>query len=163
MKQTHLIISLAILLAAIACTKGGDQESATGTVYTVTATASAKQLVPAIDTTSTGAITGLYDDQLNDLTVAITWNDLWRDTKKDTITAIAFYGPAAATANGALVRSLPFTNPNRAGTINLGLSGGTGFSAQEKADFLAGGYYFTINTKRYPSGIIRGQLVLTQK
>ena len=156
-----MITILSIL--AIACTKGGDQESATGAVYTVTSTASAKQLVPAIDTTSTGAITGLYDDQLNDLTVTITWTDLWRDTKKDTITAIAFYGPATATANGTLVRSLPFTNPNKAGTINLGLAGGTGFSAQEKSDFLAGAYYFTINTKRYPLGIIRGQLAVTQK
>lgn len=70
---------------------------------------------------------------------------------------------ASATANGALIRSLPFTNPNKAGSINLGLAGGTGFSAQEKTDFLSGAYYFTINTKRYPSGIIRGQLAITKK
>lgn len=148
---------------AISCTKGGKPTGVNGTVYSVSATASSKQLVPAIDTTSTATFTGLYDEQSNILTYTIAWDDLWRDTKKDTITSISFYGPATATTNGPLVRTLSFINTNRNGSINLGLSGNTGLAVEEKSGFMSGGWYFTINTKRYTAGIVRGQLVLTEK
>lgn len=148
---------------AIACTKGGKPTGVTGLVYSVNATASSKQLVPAIDTTSTATFTGLYDTDANTLTCSIAWTDLWRDTKKDTITSISFYGPASATENGQLVRTLPFVNTNRNGSINLGLAGNTGITTDEKNAFISGNWYFTINTKRYGTGIVRGQLVLTEK
>lgn len=147
----------------VACTKGGKPEGIGGDRYTVSSAASSKQLVPAIDTTATGTLAGLYDAQSNILTYTITWNDLWRDTKKDTITSVSFYGPANATANGTLVRSLPFVNTNRAGSINLGLAGITGFTENEKKSLLGGACYFTIDTKRYPSGIIRGQLAAAKQ
>jgi hypothetical protein len=155
-----IIISIGSM---VACTKGGKPDGVNGDRYTVTSTASSKQLVPAIDTTSTGTFTGLYDAQTNILTYTISWNDLWRDTKKDTIISVRFYGSATAASNGTLVRSLPFTNTNSAGSINLGLSGGVGLMENEKKEFLAGAYYFTINTKRYPNGIIRGQLALSKQ
>jgi hypothetical protein len=157
---TVLLISI---VSMVACTKGGELDSVNGDRYDVTSTANSKQLVPAIDTTSTGTFTGLYDAQTNILTYTLSWNDLWRDTNKDTITSVRFYGPAMAASNGTLVRSLPFTNTNKAGSINLGLLGSTGLMENEKNDFLAGAYYFTINTKRYPNGIIRGQLAVTKQ
>jgi hypothetical protein len=155
------IIYIACFLAA--CTKGGIPTGVNGTVYSVSAAASSKQLVPAIDTTSTATFTGLYDEQSNILTYTIAWNDLWRDTQKDTITSISFYGPATATTNGPLVRTLSFVNTNRIGSINLGLSGNTGLAEEEKSAFMSGGWYFTINTKRYTTGIVRGQLTLEEK
>ena len=148
---------------AIACTKGGKLERISGEQYTITATAGSKQLVPAIDTTSTGTFTGFYDEQSNILSFTITWNDLWRTTSKDTITSVSFYGPATETANGALVRSLPFVSTNNAASANLGLAGISGFTMSENKDLLEGGYYFTINTKKYPNGIIRGQLAATKQ
>lgn len=148
---------------AIACTKGGKPTGITGTVYSVNASAGSKQLVPAIDTTSTATFTGLYDADANTLTYTVEWNDLWRDTKKDTITSISFYGPATTTENGPLVRTLPFVNTNRNGSINLGLAGNTGITVDEKNAFMSGSWYFTINTKRYGAGIVRGQLALTEK
>jgi hypothetical protein len=160
------IITALILIAAlsiIACTKGGTLERIGSDQYTITSTASSKQLVPAIDTTSTGTFTGFYDEQSNILSFTITWNDLWQTTSKDTITSVNFYGPASATANGALVRSLPFVSTNNAASANLGLAGLKGFTMNEKQDFLAGAYYFTINTKKYPDGIIRGQLAATKQ
>jgi hypothetical protein len=147
----------------IACTKGGKLERISGDQYNVASTASSKQLVPAIDTTSTGTFTGFYDEQSNILSFTITWNDLWRTTSIDTITSINFYGPASATANGALVRSLPFVSTNNAASANVGLAGIQGFASSEKADLLQGAYYFTINTKKYPKGIIRGQLAATKQ
>jgi hypothetical protein len=155
MKISIIIIATSM---AIACTKGGTLERISGEQYTITSTASSKQLVPAIDTTSTATFTGLYDEQSNILSFTITWNDLWRTTSKDTITSVNFYGPASATANGALVRSLPFVSTNNAASAQLGLAGIRGFTMNEKTEFLEGAWYFTINTKKYPNGIIRGQL-----
>jgi hypothetical protein len=162
MKLSPIYI-LCFLAAFAACTKGGKPDGINGPAYSVNATASSKQLVPAIDTTSTATFTGLYDDQSNILSYTIAWNDLWRDTKKDTIVSISFYSPATATANGTLVRTLPFVNTNRNGSVNQGLSGNTGITVDEKSGFMSGDWYFTINTKRYATGIVRGKLVLTQK
>ena len=158
-----LLTTILIISIAIACTKGGKPDGLSGTVYSVTATASSKQLVPAIDTTSTATFTGVYDAQSNILTYTLAWNDLWRDTKKDTIVSISFYGPATATTNGVVARTLPFVNTNRIGSINQGLSGNTGITLDEKSSFMSGDWYFTINTKRYATGIVRGQLVLAEK
>jgi len=162
MKRIITALTLIAALSMIACTKGGTLQRISGDQYTITSTASSKQLVPAIDTTSTGTFTGLYDEQSDILTFTISWADLWR-TAKDTITSVNFYGPASATANGALVRALPFVSTNSAASVNLGLAGLNGFTDSEKTDFLAGTYYFTINTKKYPNGIIRGQLAATKQ
>jgi hypothetical protein len=159
------IVATIVLITslAIACTKGGKLERISGDQYTISSTASSKQLVPAIDTTSTATFTGFYDEQSNVFTFTITWNDLWRTAGTDTITSVNIYGPATATANGALVRALPFVSTNNAASANLGLAGITGFSTSEKNDFLQQAYYFTINTKKYPNGIVRGQLAATKQ
>jgi hypothetical protein len=160
MKIATIIIITSI---AVACTKGGKLERISGDQYTINSTAGSKQLVPAIDTTSTGTFTGFYDERSNVLSFTITWNDLWRTASKDTITSVNFYGPAGESTNGALVRSLPFVSTNNAASANLGLAGIRGFTMSEKTDFLEGAYYFTINTKKYPNGIIRGQLTVTKQ
>jgi hypothetical protein len=147
----------------IACTKGGTLKTINGDQYTITSNASSKQMIPAIDTTSTGTLTGIYDEQTNILTFSITWTDLWRTASKDTISSINFYGPASPTANGPLVRSLSFVNTNNPGIANLGLAGLNGLTINEKKDFLAGNWYFTINTRKFPNGIIRGQLAATKQ
>ena len=156
MKILATIIFVASI--AISCTKGGKQERIGGDQYNITSTASSKQMVPAIDNTSTGTFTGFYDERSNILSFTITWNDLWQTTSNDTITSVNFYGPAGAATNGALVRSLPFISTNNTASANFGLAGIRGFTISEQADFLEGAYYFTINTKKYPNGIIRGQL-----
>jgi hypothetical protein len=166
LKKTFMKILATIIIVtsmATACTKGGKLERVSGDQYTITSTASSKQLVPAIDTTSTGTFTGFYDEQSNSLSFTIKWNDLWRTTSKDTVTSVNFYGPATAATNGELVRSLPFVSTNNAASANLGLAGLKGFTMTEQADFLAGAWYFTINTKKYPNGIIRGQLAATKQ
>jgi hypothetical protein len=90
------IIIILIAIGIGSCTKGGKLTGVNGAIYNVTAAASSKQLIPAIDTTATAAYNGLYDETTNILTGTITWSDLWLDTKKDTITSIVFYGPATA-------------------------------------------------------------------
>jgi len=163
MKRNITALILMATLSIIACTKGGTLERVSGGQYSVTSTASSKQLVPAIDTTSTGAFTGFYDESVLLKFNSAGWNDLWRTASTDTITSVNIYGPATATANGPLVRALPFVSTNNAASANLGLAGITGFTSSEKKDFLEQAYYFTINTKKYPNGIIRGQLAATKQ
>ncbi|SHM50065.1 CHRD domain-containing protein [Chitinophaga jiangningensis] len=151
-----------VVLAAISCTKGGELERINSTQYTVTSLASSRQLVPGLDTTFSGTFNGFYDEQGNGLTFTIGWKDLW-GAAKDTIISVNFYGPAGPAENGPLVRSLPFVSTHSASSINLGLAGIKGFTADERKDFLAGAWYFTINTKKYPNGIIRGQLAPTKQ
>jgi hypothetical protein len=158
-----IMFILIVIITAASCTKGGKPAGVNGAIYSVTAAATSKQLVPAIDTTAIAAFSGLYDETTNILTCTITWSDLWLDTKKDTITSIAFYGPATTGANGAVVRTLLFVSTNKAGSANLGLAGNTGLSDPEKNDFMSGAWYFTINTKRFTTGIVRGQLTLSEK
>ncbi|MET3876394.1 CHRD domain-containing protein [Chitinophaga sp. OAE865] len=162
MRRIITAFTLIAVFSIIGCTKGGTLERISGSQYTVTSAASSKQLVPAIDTTSAGTFTGFYDEQSNILTFTITWTELW-GANKDTITSVNFYGPAGVTENGVLVRSLPFVSTNNESRVNLGLAGLNGFSVIEKKDFLAGAYYFTINTKKYPNGIIRGQLAVKEQ
>jgi hypothetical protein len=157
-----ILVTIIIVTSMVfGCTKGGKLQRISGDQYTISSTAGSKQLVPAIDTTSTGTFTGFYDERSNILSFTITWNDLWRTASKDTITSVNFYGPATAGTNGALVRSLPFVSTNNAASAGFGLAGIKGFTVNEQADFLEGAYYFTINTKKYPNGIIRGQLAAT--
>jgi hypothetical protein len=162
----------------VSCTKGGDQGGFSGNVYTISATASCKQLIPSIDTTSTGTLTGLYDEQANVLTYTITWTDLWRDSvydavqkknvastaaQKDTLSYINLYDLASATDTGILVRSQSATNANRSSSLALSLASSTGFTPTERADFYAGKWYIVLATKKYPKGIIRGQLIAVKK
>jgi len=163
MKRFIAALILIVPVSFIACTKGGTLKTNNGDQYTITSNASSKQMVPAIDTTSTGTLTGIYDEQTNIFTFSITWTDLWRTASKDTISSINFYGPANATTNGPLVRSLFFVNTNNPGSANLGLAGLNGLTLNEKKDLLAGHWYFTINTKKYPAGIIRGQLTAAKQ
>lgn len=157
MRKSITVLIFTAAISLISCTKGGTLETVKGDQYTIISTATSQQLVPAIDTSSNGTFTGLYDEQLNILTFTITWTDLWR-TDKDTITMVNFYGPATVGTNGPLVRSLPFVSTNSESKINLGIAGSKGFTLNEKKTLIAGTCYFTINTKKYPNGIIRGQL-----
>ena len=161
----HILTALIVItvFSIIGCTKGGTLERITGSQYTITSSASSKNLVPAIDTTSTGTFNGFYDEQSNILAFTVTWNDLWRTTSKDTITSVNFYGPAGTNMNGMLVRSLPFVSTSNAASANLGIEGFNGFTAAEKKNLLEGSCYFTINTRKYPNGIIRGQLAATKQ
>jgi len=155
----------------VSCTKGGNLTGVTsGATYSVTASASSKQLIPSIDTTSTGTVSGTYDDQTNVLTYTLGWTDFFRDSvfslalnkniaaPKDTLSVIKFYGNASATDSGKLARSINIVNTNKAGSVVLTLSGNLCFLPLEKTDFLAGNWFIVLCTKRFPNGLVRGQI-----
>jgi len=173
----NIFIAICLLLVAfyvISCTKGGDLVSDRGNIYSVSAAANSKLLVPPIDTTSTGALTGIYDENTNILTYTITWNDLWRDSiynpvtkknivataaQKDVLTTIKFYTSSAATDSGIVVRNMTLTNTNRSSSATYCFAGSKALTPAEKADLYASKWYIVLGTQKYPKGIIRGRLV----
>lgn len=158
----------------LSCTKGGDLVRSSSNVYTISATANSKQLVPPIDTTSTGTFSGLYDEKTNIFTYTITWNDLWRDSiynavtkknvvataaQKDVLSYIKFYKSSAAADSGIVVRSMALTNANRSSTATYCFAGSKALTATEQADLYASKWFIVLATPKYPKGIIRGQLI----
>lgn len=173
----NIFIAICLLLVAfyvISCTKGGDLVADRGNIYSVSAAANSKLLVPPIDTTSTGALTGIYDENTNIFTYTITWNDLWRDSiynpvtkknvvatavQKDVLTTIKFYTTPAAADSGIVVRSMTLTNANRSSSATYAIAGSKALTPVERADLYAGKWYIVLATQKYPKGIIRGQLI----
>lgn len=147
-----------MLIAIIACTKGGKLGQLTGDVYTVTGNATSKQLVPAIDTISTGTFTGRYDVQARNLSYTITWDSLWANSKKDTMTGIQFFAPAQPATNGPLIKKVSYTSTSLRGTTTQGFAGNTQLTDEQYSRLLEGAVYYIITTAKFPNGIIRGQL-----
>jgi hypothetical protein len=168
----NILITVCFFLGTyylISCTKGGNQDGFNGNIYTISATANSKLLIPPIDTTSTGILSGLYDEQANNFTYTIAWNYLWRDSiynattkkniattaaQKDALSYIKFYSSSAITDSGTLVRSQAVTNTNRNSNLKFCFAGYQGLTAAEKADLYAGKWYIVLATKKYPNGII---------
>lgn len=157
----------------ISCTKGGDLVGESGNVYLVSATANSKLMTPPIDTTSTGTLSGVYDERTNIFTYTITWADLWRDSiynaatkknvattaaQKDVLTKIKFYSSSTVADSGSLVRSISLTNTNRNSNVTYCYAGSKALTAAERADLYASKWYIVLATQKYPKGIIRGQL-----
>jgi hypothetical protein len=171
MKNTLFFIGLFFVgCVTIGCTKGGGLSGVNGITYTVTSSATSKQLIPSVDTTSTGTVAGTYDDQTNILNYTLSWADFFRDSvfsaalnkniaaPKDTLSTIKFYGTASATDSGKLARTISLVNTNKAGSLVLTLSGYLSLMNSEKADFLAGNWFIVLCTKRFPNGLVRGQI-----
>jgi len=159
MKNTIFkFLMLCAVLNLWACTKGKELVSINGATYTVTGAADGTQMVPATGVNATGSLNGWYDEQVNVLTFTLSWTNIFTGTPADPLTAVKFYGPAAAGTNGTLIKTISFSNANASGSVNLGLGGYSELSAAEKNILLNGNCYYQICTQKYPQGIIRGQL-----
>lgn len=163
-KIVNIIILGSLVLFIYSCTKGGDQLSLSGNADSVNSTLSSKQIIPIINNdTSKGSLTGWYDETANVMTFTVNWSRDISVNAKDTITSVQFYDTASATTMGSLARSIIVSNTNNSGSILLNLAGNLCFSNTEKSNFLAGKWYIVLCSKKYPNGIIRGQLVTTKK
>jgi hypothetical protein len=162
MKMKRIVMALLLLVLAGTlqrCTKGGDLREMNGATYLVSGNASTGQIVPAAAGGATGSFSGLMDENLSSLNFTLTWKDIWTDANKDVMTGIKFYGPATAGASGSLVHSINYINStNMSGSVTLSLMGSNNLSDSEKQDLIAGKWYYTLCTQKFPQGIIRGQL-----
>lgn len=125
-------------------------------MYTISATMSAANEVPALNTTTfsgTGAVTGTYNSTTNVLQYSVSWNGI-----SGVATAAHFHGPALAGVVAAV--QIPFTLVNNG---NTGSATGTiTLSDAQEADLLAGKWYANVHTATNPGGEIRGQVSATK-
>jgi hypothetical protein len=154
------------MLSAIGCTKGGSLEGLQGDVYSITGNATGAHVVPASNATGTANLTGLFDAGANSLVYTIKWTALWTAPVKDTITKANFYSAAAAGQTGDSTKSIFILSGkmlNASDSITNSLSGVLGLSDKQREDLIAGKWYYTIFTKKYPNGIVRAQLSADKK
>lgn len=151
-----LLLILGVSLAS--CEKGGDLVSLKGDTYIITASADAKQLSPASVLTTTSTVNGWLDKEGRVLTLTVAWQNL-NQGAPDTIQSVAIYASTGVTAEP--VRLLRFINSSNNGSMNMGLAGNTGFTSDQVAQLIEGNYYYTINTAKYPSGLVKGKLIAT--
>jgi hypothetical protein len=165
--QTLLImLAVGVMLSVIACTKGGSLDGLRGDVYAISGNATGAQVVPASNATGNANFTGLFDAGANSLVYTIKWTALWTAPVKDTITKANFYSAAAAGQTGDSAKSIFILSGkmlNASDSITNSLSGVLGLSDKQREDLIAGKWYYTIFTKKYPNGIVRAQLSADKK
>jgi hypothetical protein len=150
------IPSLAFLLfSSSGCDKKDDNPAPppADDIYTITATMSGANEVPANTTTGSGTTTGTYNATKNLLTYSVSWTGLTGPA-----TVGHFHSPAVAGANASPLVFFLLQNNGTAGTA----SGSATLSDTQEADLLAGKFYSNIHTAANTGGEIRGQVAATK-
>jgi hypothetical protein len=143
---------LMIAALPVACNKddGYGDDPPANTTYSLSATLSGAQEVPANASAASGTLTGTYDAASYKITYSITWTNLSAG-----ITAAHFHGPALAGQNAGVavgIAGLP------TGTTSGNVANSVVITQSQGADLIAGKYYFNIHTTTFPAGEIRGQV-----
>jgi hypothetical protein len=125
--------------------------SASAKIYSIRATLSGANEVPANASTATGTAIGTFDDVSLLLNLTITFNGL------TTHANAAHIHKAVVGVNGPVI--IPFIDVPAA-TLGTFSYSGT-LIATRATDLLAGLYYVNIHNTSFPGGEIRGQLVAT--
>ncbi|WP_256011848.1 Ig-like domain-containing protein [Desertivirga xinjiangensis] len=156
-------IAIYIILLAVffeGCTKGGELVNSEDTMaYAVTGDGDSHQMVPEMikPTGATANFKGMYAVGTNSFNFSISWNNLYT-TVKDTITSLRFYGPAGEEYLGDPMQFVNLNSSTASGTLSYSLSGIQGLRKSSMDDLLAGKLYYVLSTKKFPEGILRGQL-----
>lgn len=138
------LLTLAVLLVGLILASCKKDEVASSDVAFM-AMLSGVEEVPAVNTTATGMLDGVYNKDTKVLTYTITYSGM-------TPTAWHIH-KAAKGANGGVIFNLgsTFTSPFKSATVAL--------TAEQEADLMAGNYYVNMHSAKSPSGEIRGQLL----
>lgn len=155
-------ITKAILCATllIGCTRGGDQLSGSNDVYTVTATLSKTLFTSPTTVNATGSVQGIYDRELNSLTLDVTWKDLLEEG--DALERFCFY-KILEEDNRSLTRTIDYSSAASNGNTSIVLSGYKGLRIEEINEFMNGNWFLTLCTSKHPEGIIGGTLNLKKQ
>jgi len=122
-------------------------------IYKLSGNATSDQEVPAVTTTGTGSLTGTLNNNTNALHYNVTWTNL-----SGPATASHFHGPATAGANSGVVIPFTIVNSGNSGTA----TGDTTLTDAQKADVVAGKWYWNVHTAAHGGGEIRAQVIVTQ-
>lgn len=138
------ILTIAILLAGITLASCKKDEVASSDVAFMAMLSGAEE-VPAVTTTATGMLDGVYNKDTKILTYTLTYSGM-------TPTAWHIHKGLKG-ANGGVIFGLgtTFSSPFKSATIAL--------TAEQETDLMAGNYYVNFHSAKSPSGEIRGQLL----
>ena len=151
MKKIKLLPGLAMLISFCLFVSGCKKdENKNTTMYSISATMTGAQEVPAVTTNGTGTVTGTYDASTKILTYNVSWNNL-----SGNATLAHFHGPAAAGSTASPVVTFQLTPgvTSVSGTANL--------TEQQQSDLLTGLWYANVHTQAHGGGEIRGQVSAT--
>lgn len=169
MKNSLIPVFIFAACFLIGCTKGGKLKTLDGVTYSVSASLDGSKVAPVtINDTTKATIAGIYDEQANNFTFTLSYRKDTSVVKLDTLTSVQFY--KAAPAIGSLpLKVLPVvinisasTKTNLSGSFTRGLSGGNEIPAEEKANLINGSWYIVLISKKFPSGIAGGQIILNK-
>lgn len=146
-----ILCSLVFFTMVTSCSK--NSATTPNTAYKLAGTASGDQEVPAVTTTGTGTLTGTFNSGTNALHYDVSWSNL-----SGTATVAHFHGPAAPGTNSGVVIPFKLNNNGTSGTA----TGDTTLTEAQKADLIAGKWYFNVHTAAHGGGEIRGQVIVTQ-
>lgn len=138
------VLTLAVLCVGLIFASCKKEEVASSDVAFM-AMLSGSEEVPAVTTTATGMLDGVYNKDTKILTYTVTFTG---------VTPTAWHiHKAAKGANGGVIFNLgsTFTTPFKSATAAL--------TAEQETDLMAGNYYVNIHSAKSPSGEIRGQLL----
>ena len=158
MKKT-IIFSVALYCLLLICgisfsSCHKDNTATTTTItYKLSGNAAGDQEVPAVTTSGTGTLTGTLNNNTNALHYSVAWTNL-----SGTATAAHFHGPATAGANSGVVIPFQIVNSGNSGTA----TGDTTLTEAQKADLIAGKWYWNVHTAAHGGGEIRAQVIVTQ-
>lgn len=107
--------------------------------------------VPPIDGPATGSASGLYDDETRMLSVEVVVEGLI-----GTVAGAHIHGPSEPSANAGIVFAFDLSDDGDVLPLEAILS------LEQEADLLAGLYYVNLHTDAYPSGEVRGHLVVAE-
>jgi CHRD domain. len=125
----------------------------TAITYKLSGNATGDQEVPAVSTTGSGTLTGTLDNNTNALHYSVAWTSL-----SGPATAAHFHGPAPAGTNSGVVIPFHIVNNGNSGAA----TGDTTLTDAQKADLIAGKWYWNVHTAAHGGGEIRAQVIVTQ-
>jgi CHRD domain len=138
------ILTLAILLAGITLASCKKDEVVSSDVAFM-AMLSGSEEVPAVTTTASGMLDGVYNKDTKILTYTITYSGI-------TPTAWHIHKAAKGATGGVIFNfGTTFTSPFKSATVAL--------TADQEVDLMAGNYYVNMHSAKSASGEIRGQLL----
>ena len=144
-------LSLLLMIFSSSCHKNNSISNSS--MYTLSGNASGDQEVGPVTTTGSGTLSGTFDANTNTLQYTVNWTNL-----SGAATAAHFHGPAAAGVTSGVV--IPFTINNNG---NSGSATGTAnVTDLQKADLIAGKWYWNVHTVAHGGGEIRGQVTATK-
>lgn len=118
--------------------------------YNISGNASGSQVVPSVEGTGSGTITGTYDPSTRQLQYTSNWSGLTGAPMSG-----GFYSGASGSAGTAVGSPWTFAS----GSTGTGSNSGTVTLTEEQAQQLtSGSMYYSYGTSANPNGEVRGQI-----